>query len=191
MSSDNENFGEKLRRLRKEAKVSLNSLAKMIGISNTYLSEVELGKSDPLSPDRIGQVADALGLTAAQHLELRAHEAVARGRVAIESRGCSENEKIGHAASVIANIEGWDRKALEFTRLSLGLVSSVTVFSVEDTVGDAVEQLEAAVQQGTDFETLRDVVKKVATNLRQTVLTQHDSGPPDDDEINRLRSLEE
>ena len=161
-------FGPYLREQRLKAELSQKVLAKMLGISAPYLSDVERGKNDPLSLERMEQCAAILRIDV-RELQVRAE--ISRGRVSL-------SDKIS------------EEKALEFAKLSLGLVSSVT-FSIEDTVGDAVEQLEAALQHATELEALRQAVKNVATNLRQAVLTQHDSGPPDDDEINRLRSLEE
>lgn len=54
--------GSTLRALRESAGVSLRELARRIGVSAGYLSQVESGQSGPPTPERLFQIAAALGL---------------------------------------------------------------------------------------------------------------------------------
>ncbi len=55
-------FGHTLRMLRTTAGISLRTLAKKIDVSPAYLSQVELGKLNPPTHDRITKIADTIGI---------------------------------------------------------------------------------------------------------------------------------
>lgn len=54
-------FGARLREMRLEKKITLRKFADMIGVSSTYLSQVEQGRYDPPTADRVRQIAKILG----------------------------------------------------------------------------------------------------------------------------------
>ena len=54
-------FGGRLREKRLEKKITLRKFADMIGVSSTYLSQVEQGRYDPPTADRVRQIAKILG----------------------------------------------------------------------------------------------------------------------------------
>ena len=54
-------FGQRLREKRLEKKITLRSMADMIGVSSTYLSQVEQGRYDPPTADRVRDIAKILG----------------------------------------------------------------------------------------------------------------------------------
>jgi HTH-type transcriptional regulator, competence development regulator len=54
-------FGRTIRRLREERGIGLRELAAAVGISATYLSQVELGDLPPPSSEKVEAVAKALG----------------------------------------------------------------------------------------------------------------------------------
>ncbi len=54
-------FGARLREKRLEKKISLRAFSDMIGVSSTYLSQVEQGRYDPPTADRVTQIAKILG----------------------------------------------------------------------------------------------------------------------------------
>lgn len=56
-----ERFGDLLRRLRRKASKTLGDVAREIGVSVVYLSDVERGNRKPLNNDRIVQIASFLG----------------------------------------------------------------------------------------------------------------------------------
>ncbi len=51
-------FGTRLRRRREEAGFTLRGFAEMIGVSSTYLSQVEQGKYDPPTAERASRIAE-------------------------------------------------------------------------------------------------------------------------------------
>lgn len=63
-------FGATLRLLRVERGLGLRELARLIGVSGSYLSRVENGHDPPPAPDRLAALADALGLNRALLTEL-------------------------------------------------------------------------------------------------------------------------
>ena len=56
-----ESFGEKLRRERTAAKITLRKFATQLGVSPTYVSQVEQGNFPPMAPERLQKIAEILG----------------------------------------------------------------------------------------------------------------------------------
>lgn len=54
-------FGARLREKRLAKQITLRKFATMIGVSSTYLSQVEQGRYDPPTADRVRQIAEILG----------------------------------------------------------------------------------------------------------------------------------
>lgn len=54
-------FGDRVRALRMEKRISLRALARRLGWSSAYVSDIELNQRNPPSRDRIRQIADFLG----------------------------------------------------------------------------------------------------------------------------------
>ena len=63
-------FGHTLRMLRTTAGISLRTLAKKIDVSPAYLSQVELGKLNPPTHDRITQIAETIGIPVSLLIEM-------------------------------------------------------------------------------------------------------------------------
>ena len=55
-------IGSKIKTLRKERKITQKNLALVSGISNTYLSDIEIGRTNP-SLRTLEKIADALGIS--------------------------------------------------------------------------------------------------------------------------------
>lgn len=53
-------FGELLRNLRKQRKVTQRQLAERVGIDFTYISKIESGTMDPPAEDKIIRIAEVL-----------------------------------------------------------------------------------------------------------------------------------
>jgi PTS system nitrogen regulatory IIA component len=64
------NFGATLRLLRVDAGVTLRSLAERVGVSSAYLSRVENGHDPVPTPDRLADLAAALGVAPSLMFEL-------------------------------------------------------------------------------------------------------------------------
>jgi transcriptional regulator with XRE-family HTH domain len=56
-----ERFGDLLRKLRRKADKTLGEVARLLGISVVYVSDVERGNRKPFSNERIVRIADLLG----------------------------------------------------------------------------------------------------------------------------------
>ena len=82
-------LGERIRELREEHDLSGRELAKRLGLSAAFLSDVELGRRHP-SPEVLVQIARALGTAAA---DLRKHDT--RPRVSELKRLAAANPAYG------------------------------------------------------------------------------------------------
>jgi transcriptional regulator with XRE-family HTH domain len=56
-----EAFGEKLRKERTAAKITLRKFAAQLGVSPTYVSQVEQGNFPPMTAERATKIAEILG----------------------------------------------------------------------------------------------------------------------------------
>lgn len=100
-------FGERVRDLRKEQRVSQRDLAGRAGIDFTYLSKIENGRAEPPSEDAIRRIAEELGADADELTLLAdkfpsdlAHELKTPERVAVLRRSLSGD---------INSMEDWRR----------------------------------------------------------------------------------
>lgn len=75
-------FGSLLRDRRTAAGLTLGALAKILGISVPYLSDVELGRRNPFDPERMRALAVAIGVDI---LELEKAAAVSRGSFELQA----------------------------------------------------------------------------------------------------------
>jgi transcriptional regulator with XRE-family HTH domain len=61
MARGTEKFGELVRRKRVEKEIGLREMAKMIGVSPTYLSKVERDEFPPPAEDKVRKIAAIIG----------------------------------------------------------------------------------------------------------------------------------
>lgn len=61
MTSNRENFGAVVRRERERLEIGLREMAKMIGVSPTYLSKVERDEFPPPAEERVKAIAKIIG----------------------------------------------------------------------------------------------------------------------------------
>ena len=64
MVSEKEKFGEFVRRERKAKEIGLREMAKMIGVSPTYLSKIERDEFPPPAEDKVRKIAAIIGCDA-------------------------------------------------------------------------------------------------------------------------------
>ena len=64
MVSEKEKFGEFVRRERKAKEIGLREMAKMIGVSPTYLSKIERDEFPPPAEDNVRKIAAIIGCDA-------------------------------------------------------------------------------------------------------------------------------
>jgi transcriptional regulator with XRE-family HTH domain len=77
MTDEREKFGAFIRRAREAKEIGLREMAKMIGVSPTYLSKIERDEFPPPAEDKVKAVAKIIGCDADELLALA-------GRVASE-----------------------------------------------------------------------------------------------------------
>ncbi len=70
MTSGREKFGAFIRREREAREIGLREMAKMIGVSPTYLSKVERDEFPPPAEDRVKAIAKIIGRDADELLAL-------------------------------------------------------------------------------------------------------------------------
>ena len=61
MVSGKEKFGEFVRRQRETKEIGLREMAKMIGVSPTYLSKMERDEFPPPAEDKVRKIAEIIG----------------------------------------------------------------------------------------------------------------------------------
>jgi transcriptional regulator with XRE-family HTH domain len=64
MISGKEKFGEFVRRAREAKEIGLREMAKMIGVSPTYLSKIERDEFPPPAEDKVRKIAAIIGCDA-------------------------------------------------------------------------------------------------------------------------------
>lgn len=65
-----EHFGRYLRALRESTGMRIKELANEIGWTSVYISDIELGRRNPPSAEKIGQIASVLGVDPKKLLDL-------------------------------------------------------------------------------------------------------------------------
>jgi transcriptional regulator with XRE-family HTH domain len=70
MSATNKPFGDVLREKRMAKGISLRKFADQVGVSPTYLSQVEQGNIDPPTAERVRKMAEILGENADELIAL-------------------------------------------------------------------------------------------------------------------------
>jgi transcriptional regulator with XRE-family HTH domain len=93
-------FGELLRRLRVKADRSMGQVARQLGVSVTYISDVERGKRAPLRPERIEKVAKYLNADPADLLD-----AAGRSRGVFELDAAAVSPKAREVGAAL--MRGW------------------------------------------------------------------------------------
>jgi transcriptional regulator with XRE-family HTH domain len=61
MRGDRKSFGATVRRDREQLEIGLREMAKMIGVSPTYLSKVERNELPPPAEDKVKKIAEIIG----------------------------------------------------------------------------------------------------------------------------------
>lgn len=78
-------FGKYLKKLRKERGLTIRALEELSGVSNSYLSQIELGQRGAPSPDVLKKLAGPLGVTIpklmvkAGHITYKHFQAASKG----------------------------------------------------------------------------------------------------------------
>jgi transcriptional regulator with XRE-family HTH domain len=115
-----ENFGEYLKRLRGEQRLSLREVEERSGVSNSYLAQIERGVRRPPSADILRRLAPVYNVPARDLLK-------AAGLFDEERPGITEEEEVELAFQMVMS----DPRYKSGTRLSGPLTTEVKRFIVE------------------------------------------------------------
>ena len=91
-------FGQRLRQLRGEKNITLASMAKILGVTTSYLSQIETGKKPPASPVMVDQINAILGLIWDDAEAMKILAAQSKSRVTIDTTA------LGPEATKAANL---------------------------------------------------------------------------------------
>lgn len=108
MTNEIENFGAFVRQAREAKEVGLREMAKMIGVSPTYLSRVERGQEAPPAEDKVKAIARIIGCDADELL-------AQAGRVSSDLAEIIKKTPVGVAA-LLRTTEGFS--AADLARLT-------------------------------------------------------------------------
>jgi transcriptional regulator with XRE-family HTH domain len=114
-----ERFGEALRRHRRKAGKTLGDLARLLGVSVVYVSDVERGNRRPLSNERILRVADFLDADPTPLIDMAARE---RGVIEYDITKARplEADVVGGLVSGLARGGVTDKQLHEIQRILTG-----------------------------------------------------------------------
>jgi transcriptional regulator with XRE-family HTH domain len=114
-----ERFGEALRRQRRKAGKTLGDLARLLGVSVVYVSDVERGNRRPLSNERILRVADFLDADPTPLIDMAARE---RGVIEYDITKARplEADVVGGLVSGLARGGVTDKQLHEIQRILTG-----------------------------------------------------------------------
>jgi len=101
-----ERFGQMLKEERGRAGRSMGEVARCLGVSVTYISDVERGVRTPFTPERIMQFASFLGIPHNRTEALMRTAAACRGAFELGVEGAGIREK--HAEVGAALMRGWN-----------------------------------------------------------------------------------
>ncbi|UJX40880.1 helix-turn-helix domain-containing protein [Desulfovibrio sp. JY] len=79
-------FGERLRLLREQADKKMRDVAEALGCSVVYISDIERGRRNPPSADKIKKIAQVISTPATELLDLATKE---KGRIELDLDGAS------------------------------------------------------------------------------------------------------
>lgn len=78
-------FGQKLRDLRVRKNITLSVMAKILGVTTSYLSQIETGKKPPSSAAMVDQICAILGLIWDDAEEMKKLALQSKSRVTIDT----------------------------------------------------------------------------------------------------------
>ena len=78
-------FGQRLRDLRVQKNITLSAMAKILGVTTSYLSQIETGKKPPSAPAMVDQICAILGLIWDDAEEMKTLASQSKSRVTIDT----------------------------------------------------------------------------------------------------------
>lgn len=199
-------FGLKLRQLRQDKRLLLTDLAKLSGISVSYLNEIEKGKKFP-KPDKIASLAEALGVSYDWLISLQMKQGLAPVSKLLQSKilhelpldvfGINRAELLELLSAAPVKLNAFLTTLIEISR-NYGLRIEDFYFSAlrsfQEMQENYFEDIETAVTQFTTANKI-DVHRPVPLEKLQEILTTQfeyqliDDGLSAQPELQNLRSI--
>jgi transcriptional regulator with XRE-family HTH domain len=107
-------FGNRLRELRKEKKITLTAMSKILGVTASYLSQIETGKKSTISPVMLDQICAILGLIWDDAEEMKRLSNQSKSRVAIDTTalGPEATRAANLMAEVLSKVDDAEAKLM-------------------------------------------------------------------------------
>lgn len=107
-------FGKYLSILREKKDVTLRELARQIGVSAPFLSDVEKDRKPPLTAERIEKVASALNLTKEETDKLNIIAGKQKGAIAPDLPAYIMNDFVSNALRTAKDLDAGEEEWLQF-----------------------------------------------------------------------------
>lgn len=107
-------FGQRLRDLRIAKNITLAAMAKILGVTTSYLSQIETGKKPPSSPVMVDQICAILGLIwdDAEHMKQLAAQSKARVTIDTTALGPEATRAANLMAGVLSKVDDDEAKLM-------------------------------------------------------------------------------
>lgn len=195
-------FGLKLKQIRTDKKLSLFGLAKLTGLSKSYLNEIEKGKKYP-KPDKIVLLAEHLEVPYDHFVSLKLDKNLAPVGEILQSKilkeipldlfGIKENVLIDIVANAPAKVNAFISTIIKIaqnynlTRESFFLAS---LRSYQEAHNNYFEDIEADAEQFAKSYQI-DTTKKITSSELEEILVEEFGYTINEDELSKHKNLDE
>ena len=107
-------FGKYLTNLREKKDVTLRELARLIGVSAPFLSDVEKGRKPPLTAERLEKVISALHLSKEEADKLNNLAGKQKGTIAPDLSPYVMNDYVSNALRTAKDLDAGEKEWLHF-----------------------------------------------------------------------------
>ncbi len=107
-------FGKYLSTLREKHDVTLRELARQIGVSAPFLSDVEKDRKPPLTAERLEKVVTALHLSKEEADELNIRAGKQKGTIAPDLPAYIMNDYVSNALRTAKDLDAGEEEWLQF-----------------------------------------------------------------------------
>ena len=195
-------FGLKLKQIRTDKKLSLFGLAKLTGLSKSYLNEIEKGKKYP-KPDKIVLLAEHLEVPYDHFVSLKLDKNLAPVGEILQSKilkeipldlfGIKENVLIDIVANAPAKVNAFISTIIKIaqnynlTRESFFLAS---LRSYQEAHNNYFEEIEADAERFAKSYQI-DTTKKITSSELEEILIEEFGYTINEDELSKHKNLNE
>ncbi|WP_278884841.1 helix-turn-helix domain-containing protein [[Ruminococcus] torques] len=111
---ENTTFGRYLSQLREKKDVTLRELARQLGISAAFLSDVEKDRKPPLTAERLEKLSEVLHLTKEENDEMNILVGKQRGTLPPDLNEYSMHDYVSNALRTAKDLDAGEEEWLKF-----------------------------------------------------------------------------